>query len=138
MLYINYKLFHSLDYLRRGNSNSYLAQYIESNNKNANYCLILKYFLYKNEIFSVIQRLVEDNSYSLLFESKNNFSNFVGVENFKNYFILIDKKKFILDIINIKNITCKCIMIENEVLFQKFSMILKMINFKIIINLIKI
>ena len=114
--YINHNMFHSLGYSIKGNSNSYLVHYIDSKNKKENYCVILKYFLFKNEIYSVIQRFDEDNSYNLLFENNRHFYIFVNIEHFKDYFVLIDKKKFFLDIINIKNIRCKCIMIENECL----------------------
>ena len=78
---INKHLYHSKGYSRKGNSNSYLIYFLNEYN-NGHYGEVLKYFSFQNEIYAIINRLFEDESYDLLFESNNIFKDFVNIKNF--------------------------------------------------------
>lgn len=107
---INNKIFHSLLYSRKGKTNSYTICY--NQNKYAN---ILYFFIFEGKIFAFIENLeVETNIRSIFDSVEKRFIKYVNIKKFEKFYKIIRAWSYNQDIICVKDITCKSILVRTK------------------------
>ncbi|UJR38891.1 hypothetical protein I4U23_031559 [Adineta vaga] len=109
---IRNNMFHSLIYNKRGKSNSYFVSYYKSSNDhNQHFGRIKLFFTFSNSNYALLQRYIQDDNFSSLFETSSYFS--LLEKPLDKFFSLLSKESSdLIDIIDVNNILKHCITFE--------------------------
>ena len=120
--FFNKKMYHSLGYSRKGQTNSYCICY-NFNNKLC-YANILDFIEFEGNFYALINKYkINSNWEDILPKTSGDLSKLNFKHFFNKFYVWIKQDDFFMTIIDCKNIICKCLIIKTE----KFTFLTKLI-----------
>jgi hypothetical protein len=117
----NGQIYHSLNYDRRGASNSFTICY--KINSKEYFGQVIKYYEINGKTFCQLKRYdIIDDLNNVLPDVPLKFQRFVTANKFSKFFKLFDEKHFKIRIVSCSNFFCKCLIVRSE----KFSFFSKL------------